>query len=282
MSLPRFAFALLLALAPPAVAETSGEAPVAEASVDRLSDVLQLDELFQVLREEGLAHGEALESDMFPSGGGNDWENAVSRTYDTGRLRDEFAAALETGLAANPASITEITEFFASDLGQRILGLEIEARRAFLDTAAEEAAQVAADDAAAAKDPKVAQLRRMIEAADLLEMNVAGSLSGNLAFMTGMASTGAYGELPPDQLVSDVWAQEDQIRTDTSTWLYSYLGLAYHPLTEVELEAYIKFWESPAGQHLNGALFAAFDTVFRDVSFDLGKAAGRAVQGNDI
>lgn len=282
MTLPRLALALLLAIAPPALAETSAEPPAAEASVDQLVEVLQLDALFQVLSEEGLAHGGTLKTDMFPSGGGAGWDAEVSRIYDVARLRGDFGAALEQALGADPEALAEITAFFASDLGQRILALEIEARRAFLDTAAEEAAQVAADDAAAARDPRVAQLRRMIEAADLLEMNVAGALSGNLAFMTGMAETGAYGAVPDDQILSDVWGQEDQIRADTQTWLYSYLGLAYHPLTEAELESYIAFWESPAGRRLNAALFAAFDTVFRDVSLELGKAAGIAMQGRDI
>lgn len=282
MSLPRLALAIFLAFAPPALSETAAEAPVAPATVEHLTDVMQLDALFQVLRDEGLAYGDALEADMFPSGGGGEWDSAVSRIYDATRLQDDFVTALDRALAPDPAAVAEITDFFASDLGQRILGLEVEARRAFLDTAAEEAAQVAADDAAAAKDPKVAQLRRMIEAADLVEMNVAGSLSGSLAFMTGMAASGGYGDLPQDQLMSDVWGQEDQVRADTSTWLDSYLGLAYHPLTESELETYIKFWESPAGQTLNGALFAAFDAVFRQVSLDLGKAAGRAMQGSDI
>jgi hypothetical protein len=282
MTLPRLALALLLAATSPVRAETTVAPPVTEASVDNLGQVLQLDALFQVLREEGLAHGESLKADMFPSGGGADWEAEVSRIYDATRLRADFTAALEASLGSDPEILAEITAFVASDLGQRILTLEIEARRAFLDTAAEEAAQVAADDAAAAKEPRVAQLRRMIDAADLLEMNVAGALSGNLAFMTGMASTGAYGAVPDDQLLSDVWGQEDQIRADTSTWLYSYLGLAYSPLTEAEMESYIKFWQSPAGQRLNAALFAAFDVVFRDVSRDLGKAAGIAMQGRDI
>ncbi|RYI14972.1 MAG: DUF2059 domain-containing protein [Acetobacteraceae bacterium] len=282
MILSRFALVVALALGSPLHAETAVEAPAASASVQALADVLQLDALFQVLRDEGLAHGESLAEDMFPSGGGADWDASVSRIYDVAQLRGEFAKALGQALAADPAAVAEVTRFFASDLGQRILTLEIEARRTFLDQAAEEAAQVAADDAAAAKDPKVAQLRRMIEAADLVEMNVAGSLSGNLAFMTGMASSGAYGVLPPDQLLSDVWGQEDQLRADTSTWLYSYLGLAYDPLTDAELDAYIAFWESPAGQHFNGALFAAFDSTFRQVSLELGKAAGLAMQGNDI
>jgi hypothetical protein len=283
MLLSRLALAAFLATTVPLSAETVANQSVTEVSVDRLGEVLQLSALFDVLREEGLAHGKTLETDMFPSGGGEEWQAAVSAIYDTDRLRSGFDAVLHEQLGADSETLKEITAFFGSDLGQRILGLEIEARRAFLDTAAEEAARVAADDAAAARDPKVAQVRRMIEAADLLEQNVAGALSGNLAFMTGMVSTGAYGaDMPEDQILSDVWAQEEQVRADTSTWLYAYLGLAYSPLSEDEMEAYVAFWESPAGQRLNAALFTAFDRVFREVSYDLGRAAGRAMQGRDI
>lgn len=282
MNLSRLAFVALFALGQPALAETTSPAPTAEVSVARMGDVMRLQDLFAVLREEGLAYGESLETDMFPSGGGAEWRAEVSGIYDAERLHSAFAKALETQLAADPEAVAEITAFFGSDLGQRVIGLEIEARRAFLDTATEEAARVAAEDAAAARDPKVALVRRFIEAGNLLEMNVAGALSGSLAFMTGMADSGAYGVMPQDQLLSDVWAQEEQIRADTSNWLNAYLGLAYAPLTEAELESYIAFWESPAGQRLNAALFTAFDEVFRKVSFDLGRAAGRAMQGRDI
>lgn len=283
MFLPRLAFVALLALAPPLVAETGPAQPAAEVSVDRLSEVMQLDALFDVLREEGLSYGTTLETDMFPSGGGVEWREAVSGIYDVSRLRGQFDAALQKELQADPAALSEVIDFFGSDLGQRVVALEIEARRTFLDPDAEEAARVAADDAAAGRDPKVSLIRRMIEAADLLEMNVAGAMSGNLAFMTGMAGTGAYGqEMPEDQILSDIWAQEPQLRSDTESWLYAYLGLAYAPLSESDMEAYLAFSESPAGQWLNAALFTAFDKVFRQVSFDLGRAAGQAMQGRDI
>jgi hypothetical protein len=283
MFLSRLALAACLGFSLPLAAETVVQQPAAEVSADRLEDLLQLDALFSVLREEGLAHGKTLETDMFPAGGGAEWQAAVSAIYDVDRLRSSFDRALKTQLGSDPQTLDQIAAFFGSDLGRKIIGLEIEARRAFLDTSAEEAARVAADDAAAARDPKVDQIRRMIEASDLLEMNVAGGLSGNLAFMTGMASTGAYGsDLPEDQILSDVWAQEEQVRADTSTWLYAYLGLAYSPLSEEEMEAYVAFWESAAGQRLNAALFAAYDTVFRQVSYDLGRGAGQAIQGRDI
>jgi hypothetical protein len=283
MFLPPLVLAALLAFAPPLLADTMATKPATPVSISELGDVLQLDALFEVLREEGVAHGATLEADMFPSGGGADWTATVARIYDVTRLRAEFDQALQDELAGDPSVVPDIIAFFGSDLGQRVLRLEIEARRTYLDVEAEEAARVAADDAAANSDPKVALIRRMIEAGDLLEMNVAGTMSGNLAFMKGMASTGVYGTgMPEDQLLSDIWAQEEQTRADMSTWLYSFLGLAYHPLTEAELEDYIKFWESPAGQRLNAALFTAFDKVFRRVSLDLGRAAGTAMQGRDI
>jgi Uncharacterized protein conserved in bacteria (DUF2059) len=283
MFLPRLALLALLTAAAPVAAETPVPTPGAEASAERVGEVLQLDALFDVLRDEGLAHGRQLEMDMFPAGGGEEWAAAVDRIYDAERLRAEFGRVLQDQLASDPSALGAIVDFFAADLGRRIVGLEIEARRAFLDEASEEAARVAADDAASARDPKVAQVRRMIEASDLLEMNVAGAMTGNLAFMQGMATSGAYGRaMPEDELLSQIWGQEEQTRADTSTWLYAFLGLAYHPLTEAEYDSYIAFWESPAGKRLNAALFTAFDQVFRQVSFDLGAAAGRAMQGRDI
>jgi Uncharacterized protein conserved in bacteria (DUF2059) len=220
---------------------------------------------------------------MFPSGGGTGWADAVDRIYDTPRLRAAFDQKLSSDLASDPQAVAEIVKFFGSELGSRVVSLEIEARRAILDEAAEEAARVAADKRRTNRDPRSRQIDRFIEASDLLEMNVAGSLSGSLAFMTGLNEAGVNGvALPADELTRQVWEQETQIRDDTEIWLQAYLGLAYSPLTEAEMNSYIAFWESPAGQRLNAVLFAAFNQVFSGVSRDLGHAAGLAMLGQDI
>lgn len=283
MFLPRLALAGFIALGLPATGQTTADPATAGVTIAELGQVMQLDELFEVLREEGVAYGAELEADMFPGGGGPGWSRAISDIYNIPVLRARFNTALRTGLADDPETLTAITEFFSSDLGSRILKLEIEARRAFLDDAAEDAARVAADKLRAGRDPRARQIDRFIEAGDLLEMNVAGALSGNLAFMTGMNETGINGViLPPDEVMEQVWGQEEQIRSDTESWLHAYLGLAYSPLTEGELDSYIAFWETPAGQRLNAVLFIAFDDVFGGVSRDLGRAAGQAMLGQDI
>ncbi len=277
-----------LGFAAPLLAQSTDSEPAetlapADMSVAALSQALQLDALFGALRDEGLDYGKTLEADMFPGGGGPQWSAAVASIYEPAPLLARFEAALEAELGADPDALSGILAFFSTDLGKRVVGLEIEARRAFVDTATEEAARVAADNRRSDRDPKVALLERFIKAGDLVEMNVAGALSGNLAFLTGMSETGVYGEaMPADELMSDVWSQEDQIRDDTTSWLYAYLGLAYDPLTEAELQTYVDFMESPEGKRLNAALFTAFDQVFRKVSHDLGRAAGLAMLGTDI
>jgi Uncharacterized protein conserved in bacteria (DUF2059) len=283
MHLPRLLLVAFLAAGLPAMAENPANPPSAELTVASVAKVMQFDALFQVLREEGVSHGATLEDDMIPGGAGPGWHEAIARIYDVPTLRARFDAALDTRLSGDPDTLAAIIDFFASDVGQRVVTLEIDARRAFLDTATEEAARVAADKLASSRDPRYRLIQRMIEAGDLLEMNVAGAMSGNLAFMSGMAGSGAYGNtMPEDQILSDVWSQEEQIRADSSSWLYAYMGLAYAPLTEAELQAYVDFAESPAGERLNAALFHAFDTVFRQVSYDLGRATGIAMQGRDI
>ena len=93
MVLSRLALAACLALTQPVKAESVVEAPSVAVPASDLGQVLRLDELFEVLREEGIAHGDVLEADMFPSGGGAGWQDAVSRIYDVSTLRTAFDAA---------------------------------------------------------------------------------------------------------------------------------------------------------------------------------------------
>lgn len=291
MSLPRLALIGILFLAIPVLAETSASStdpstvPVAhgQVSIAALGEVLQFDPLFDVLREDGIAQAEELRETMLPQTVGADWEAAVEKIYDLRPLRARFNRALRVELAADPALTAEIAAFFDSDLGQRVLTLEIEARRAFMDVAREEAARVAADTPETARDPKWRLIARLIEAGDLLESNVAGGLSGSLAFQLGLQSTGAAGpSVPDDQLAAEVWGQEEQVRSDVSAWLKAYFGLAYSPLTEAELETYVDFLESPAGQRYSRALFVAFEATFRPVSRDLGRLVGTTILAREI
>jgi len=253
------------------------------AAVDGLVRTMRIDEIIAVLRDEGLEYGKTLEADMFGGSGGPGWEAAVDGIYDVQRMRAAFQDGLTRELARDPQGIAAMDGFFGSELGQTVLRLEIEARRTLLDEAAEEAAKLAWEDMESSDDPRVALIQRFAAANDLVESNVMGALNANLAFYVGMQEGGAFGdEMTEEQMLSDVWGQEAQVREQVGDWLFPYLALAYGPLSDEELESYIAYSETDAGQQLNSALFAAFDGVFSPISKALGVAVAREMQGQDI
>lgn len=282
------ALSALAALGPQTQVRAETAAPVAPAQVapDRLaalSKTLLMEDVFAVMAEEGKAYGASIEGQMFPGRGGAAWAARVEAAYDTAALMPVFARAFEAALTQDPEAVAAAEAFFGTPRGQEILKLEVEARRAILDTAVEEAAQVEAERMKTERDPKLRLVRELIEAGDLIEMNVAGAMSANLAFFEGMAATGAPG-MPADResMMSEVWGQEDSIRAETANWLVPFLALAYQPLPEADLKDYVAFSASVEGRRLNAALFAGFDAVSRKVSFELGRAAAEAMTGNDI
>lgn len=287
--------ALMLSAAPsfyvmspaPAIAQENGAASVVPApivaEVEALVETMQIADIIEVLREEGVAYGAKLEADMFPDAGGQGWDATVALIYDTTRMQEALVAALTRELAASPDDIAEMQAFFGSELGERVLKLEVEARRTLLDEEAEEAARIAWEDLSEGGTARVDLLERFVAANDLVEANVMGALNANLAFYRGMQEGGAFGgEMTEEQMLTDVWGQEADVRQQTSDWLYPYLTLSYGPLTDDELLDYITFSESPEGQVLNAALFVAFDEVFTPISRALGVAVARQMQGQDI
>ena len=282
------ALGLGLTFAPvaPAWAETASEqtAPQADAMrITALTETLRMGDIFAVMREEGLEYGQTLSDEMFADNGGPQWDAAVALIYDAATMRSRFDAALTEALAGSGSELAAIEEFFGSAQGQAILQLEVEARRAMLDTDIEDAAKLAWEDMQAAGGARVDSLTRFAEINDLIESNVMGAMNANLAFYRGMSENGAFPEkMTEDEMLADVWGQEPDVRAETADWLFPYMMLAYQPLSEQDLDAYIAFSETLAGQKLNAALFSAFDSVFTRISYDLGRAAAGQMQGQDI
>jgi len=260
--------------------------PLRAASADpaALLTTLRIPEMIAVMQDEGIAYGDELEEQLFPGAGGARWDEAVARVYDEPALLERFQSAFAARLAADPQAMDQIVGFFGTDRGQQILILEIEARRALLDEAVEEAAAVSVDDMRARDDPRLALLERFATANDLIEQNVSGALNANFAFYQGMSDGGAFdgAKMTEADMLAEVWAQEPDIRAETESWLYPFLALAYKPLSDADVEAYLAFSESEAGRAMNAAMFAAFDEVFREISRDLGRAAAEMLSGQDI
>ncbi|PTW49908.1 DUF2059 domain-containing protein [Rhodovulum kholense] len=249
--------------------------------VQRLVEALALPDLVEVMREEGLAYGDGLEADLFPDRGGARWDAAVARIYDAGRIEDAMREALRSRLEAD--EIEPLVAFFASPEGARIVALELSARRAMLDPEVDKASRERLEEMQADGDPRLDLVGRFIAANGLIEANVAGALNANYAFYTGLVDGRAFDyALTEDQILDDVRRQEPEIREDTRTWLFSYLAMAYAPLDDATMEAYIRLSETRSGQDLNDALFEGFEAAFQSISHDLGLAAARFIAGQDL
>jgi hypothetical protein len=271
------ALGLVLVALTPLRAAAQGD-PIAD-----LARVLDLPRLFSVLRAEGVDHGDDLDETLLGGSGGARWQALVAAIHDPDRMQTVALARLRSELDGQDAALARIVAFFGSEQGARIVSLELAAREAYRDPVVEDAARLAWEEMRAEAGPRVAQIDRLVEANDLIEQNIAGAMNGNLAFYRGMLDGGAPGETVPDgDMMADLWSQEPMIRAETEGWLMPYLAMAYQPLSDADLEAYIAFSLTSEGQVLNRALFAAFDALFNALSRDLGLAAARLMAGQDL
>lgn len=234
-----------------------------------LMDVLQIADLSQTLHEEGLEFGATLNRDWLGGQGGPAWSGQVARIYDPERLSEGIRAGLEPALEG--ARLEEVITFFASDLGTRIATLENSARRALMNDDVEEAARARFAELQGGDDARIVQIRRLIEAGDLINRNVTSALNSNYNFLRALVDGDVY-VMSDEEILGDVFAERDEIEADTTAWLGAFMLLAYSPLTLEELTLYASFAETEAGQALNAGLFAGFDPLYEGISYAIGRA----------
>ncbi len=238
----RYAIAVaFLCFAPPATAADAGE-------LDALYDAMRTGELLEIMADEGRADGQDLADDMLGGQGGLGWTNVLATIYAQPRMVAEFRATFDAELATT--DITPLLDFFTSETGQSVARYEIEGRRAMSD----EEVETAAKAAYAGIDKTTRRhdlLTRFIALNDLVEHNVAGAMTSNLAFFRGLGAGGGV-EMPEAEMLANVWGREADIRADTTDWIGGYLAFTYNPLSDDDL--------------------AAFYDVYKRISFDLGKS----------
>ena len=277
--MPRFASAIALIATmttAPAFAQSA-----TETEIDALFTALALPEIVDVMHEEGLVYSATLGEEMLPIAAANDWAVAARSIYDAQTMLDDVRAAFEAELQGD--DVDAMLAFFTSDAGSKIIALEVSARRAMLDEAVEEASTEAAVAQMQDQTSRYLMVKDFVDANDLIESNVVGSLNSSYAFYTGLIDGGAMpAEVTRDTALQDVWAQEADIRASTTEWIYSFLLLAYQPLTDAELETYLAFSGTDAGQQLTSALFFAFDGMFEDISRALGLNISRLMLTQEL
>lgn len=268
---------LIILLISPSFAAQAQE----DTRFDPLVNVLELREVFVVMRDEGLEYGQDLDRELLGGAGGLDWQETVRDIYEPDRIWQTFMPRFALGLEGQ--DVEAMTAFFSTALGRQITAFELSARRAMLDEALEQESRAAYQAMVKAGDPRLIMLSDLIEANDLIEFNVMGAMNASYAFYIGLIDGKAFNfEMSQEDILKEVWSQEVEIRLDTEEWIFAYLALAYAPLSDTDLQAYIDFSNSDAGLALNAALFAGYDDVFSNVSKALGLSAAQHMRGEDL
>ncbi len=245
--------------------------------INRLYELMQLSTSVEILRDEGLQYALESEEVLFNGPAAGDWQAAMREVYDVARL--EMIVTEGFSKALSGVDLTTLIAFYESQPAQRVLELELSARRAFLIRDVEEEARAMwrqnPEDSVHAD-----AIRAYIEVNDLIERNVIGAMNSNVLFLRALAA-GEPG-LSEAQILEDVWGEEEAMRIDTREWMFAFLTMAYAPLDRADMQANLAIWETEAGQALNNAIFIGFDDMLERVSEDLGAAAARMLVQEEL
>lgn len=242
-------------------------------SFEELWGLLGMADLVSILHDEGLEMAMSSDIDLLGHDGGQRWDAAVTKIYDEADLTDELRQQFRQSL--QKMDLAALCDFYKSDEMQTIIQNEISARRAFLDIDFEQDARARWLQGDTSEDLDDI-IGRYIDKNDLIELNVMGALNSNFVFLSKLNQSlpDSTGHMTEDEILTHVWSQETDIRTDTSEWMFAYLHTAYERVDTGALGRYVAFSETPTGQALNQALFRAFDAVYLRLSSDLGRAVG--------
>ncbi len=269
--------AVLIVAPAPATAQTQS------ADLQALDALLRTAESLQIMRLEGVQNARSLGEDLFGNAEDPAWAQALDRVYSVERMNSVYAQALAPLLTKDPALVADVSDFLGSDLGVRVIGLELEARRTALDPIAMGAAKQMLAEVKQTDKERFALIERLVLAGDLIEGNVSSGLNANVAFARSIAAASAPGAAMDErEMLAAVWAQEEEIRASIADYIYPLMALAYAPLTVEELTSYVEFFESGPGKRFNAAMVAAYNPVMIDLSAELGHEAGRLMSGQAL
>lgn len=268
-------FGLMVAVVAWPLASFADEKPV----LDRLMEALRIADTIAVMREEGRAYGEDVAADMLPNVNSDSWEKTVMRIHDPDRMQRVIRQGFQEALTK--PQMQAVIDFYSRDPGAEIVALEISARHAFLEPEIEEQARARYAAGHADESRLRAQVDQMIAESDLIERNVSGAMNSTMMFYRGMMDGGEL-EMTEQDMLADLWSQEEAFRSDAENWLGGFLMMAYDPLPSDDLDKFLGFWRADAGRAFNSAMFKSFDRMYEDLSYLMGQAVAQHMQSEKL
>ncbi len=250
----------------------------ADERAERLMRAMHVTDIVEIMGQEGLEQGRELDKAMLDGAGGTYFQAQIEEIYDADWMREKLTRSVDDNLS--DTQLEQAALFFESKLGQTIVSLENSARLAMMDDAIDEVARQIYRQAD--RDTAFYKLvDEYVQVNDLIEQNVRGSLSADLNFFLGMSDNRGV-QLDGDSMLSQLLDNTEEVTAETEAWIYSFLLMAYQPLSEAQMRENIAFSRTETGRALNEALFRGFDEMIDAISYRLGEAVGRAMSASDL
>ncbi len=172
----------------------------------------------------------------------------VGQAFNSRRIRARVAASLDKELT--PKTLTSVRDFYHSDLGARVAGLE---SAAALPSAWP---QIESDGPALVKQYRGTERERLFDAFDQASRATENAVDTTIAVQTALGTAVAALRGKPadfDQIHSRVEMQRDMLTGLVEQQVYAAYLYTYKSLSDDQLKRYIKFLESPDGRQFSKA-----------------------------
>ncbi len=222
----------------------------AAANRDRIEAFLNTTGFDVALESIALASGSAPEMlGIDPDGFGSDWTRLTEEVFDTQLMHETAVSILEETLSDE--ALAHAVEFYASDLGQRLVEVENAAHLNEDEEAKQQEGQEIIAGLVQDGSPRVEQLKRMNNAIDASGTSLRALQEIQLRFLLAASASGVIDlQLDADELRLMLRQNEAGMRQALQLSALAGAAYTYQDFSDEEVEAYAEALEQPLMQEV--------------------------------
>ncbi|MEM8776721.1 MAG: DUF2059 domain-containing protein [Pseudomonadota bacterium] len=185
---------------------------------------------------------------MTTSDFGSDWKRVADEVFDTGVMNDMAVEILSATLTDD--LLAHAAEFYATDLGQRLVEVENASHLAD-DTLKQEEGRALVAKGVEAADPRINILRKLNLAVDSSGTAVRAVQEIQVRFLMAASRSGILNqELDEDTLRAAMKESEPALRVELQSSALAGAAFTYREFSEDDLQAYLDALEHPDMQQV--------------------------------
>ena len=184
-----------------------------------------------------------------PDGFGSDWTRLTEEVFDTDQMHETAVSILEQTLSDE--ALTHAVEFYASDLGQRLVVAENAAHLDDDDDAKYAQGQQIVSDLIKEGSTRVESLKRMNRAVDASGTSLRALQEIQVRFLLAASASGVIElRMNGDELREMLRSNESDMRRSLQLSALASSAYAYQDFSDADVEAYVEALEQPLMQEV--------------------------------